>query len=111
MIVETASDGDDSCIGDYYLEVPEIVREMCRAIPPHIGGPLLATYRNLTRPAIVRFRYAPEPLLRVGALKRAVIYLHATLHGDRDWHQCSCGCDCKGRPIPKDDVLSVEFLA
>lgn len=110
MIVEKISDAGVSSIADYTGE-PEIVKEICSAIPSCIGGPVLAAYRELAHRAIVKFRYAPEPLLRVGALKRAVKYLHATLHGDRDWDQCSYGCDCKGRPVPRDDVLSIEFLA
>jgi len=94
-------------IGDHaYLEVPEIVEDICICLSEQHNFDLLEAFMRTTKPAIVKFSDQP----RSDCLATAVYHLYNAFRGYGCCRECNTCFDGEGVPVPKERILNVEFL-
>jgi hypothetical protein len=89
-----------------YLDVPEIVEDICICFSERYDIDLLDAYRERTKPCIVKFvdsETTDEHLLT------ALYYLYTVHRGDPLSMACNTCFDGGGSPIPKERILGVEY--
>lgn len=94
-------------IGNHdYLDVPEIVEDICVSFEKLCGYDLLDQYRKATRPCIVKFvSNFGDP----NNISPVLYYLYKKIHRKRLNLYCNTTYDAKG-PILPENILNVEFL-
>ena len=70
-------------------------------------GTLKEYQRNTTR-CIVKFKSNDTSERYVGD---ALYYLYNAMKGYEQSGRCCTACDCKGKRIPKSDILKIEFIS
>lgn len=107
LIRDTAFNQDELHNHDYF-RVPEIVEDICIVLQERHGVDLLPVFTEKTRPCIVKF---VDDNAKSYCLGRALYHLYHVRKGDRcaPVSPCSTGFDGKGKKIPKNRILKIEF--
>lgn len=89
-----------------YFACPEIVKDICNNCSK---TNLMKLYQSNTVRCIVKFI---DHTAQIGALKTAPIYVYHYYRGlELDFGDyCAYSFDGKGIPVPKENILSIEFL-
>lgn len=90
-----------------FLVNPEIVYDLAERIGGARANEILALYRARTRPSVVWF---VGVVSQGHALMHALMYVRSAELADGDplhWNTCFDG---QGRPVPRADILKVEWL-
>ncbi len=91
-----------------YLLVPEIVEDICRCFAATYDVDLLKAFCENTKPCIIKFIHDET---RQGYTKAALYYLYSIYSRRRLSLFCNPCFDAKGEPIPKKQILKIEFTA
>lgn len=89
-----------------YLDVPEIIEDICVIFEKLYGKDLLNLYRKATMPCIIKFITGfgyPDNISPV------LYYLYNTIHDKKLSIYCNTTYDAKGPILPKN-IVKVEFL-
>jgi len=89
-----------------YLDIPEVVEDICICFKKETGISLDNRFRDNTQPYIVKFH---DSAFEQGALSSAMCYLWYSLHGvSKPPYFCDYSFSADGRVIPASNILSVE---
>jgi hypothetical protein len=93
-----------------YLEIPEIVEDICCAFAAESGTDLAPAYRAATRPCVVKF-VDPGPAARKEELiTTALVHLFHRFHGYPLTMDCNTCLDKKSQPVSADRVLKIDCV-
>lgn len=96
-------------IGNHdYLDVPEIVEDICSSFAATFGSDLLSEFKSRAHPCIVKFWDGPP---HDGALKAAINYIHTELRGEKMSISTNTCLDCRGTPIGPERIARIEVVA
>ena len=90
-----------------YLNTPEIVEDICNCYKDCFKFDLLKKYKSITKRCIVKFKSKDTCEQNIGD---ALFYLYNALNGQEQSDRCCTACDCKGKKIPKSDILNIEYI-
>jgi hypothetical protein len=89
-----------------YLDMPEIIEDICQSYQQVFARPLYERVQAATRACIVTFR-STEP--RPDAVAAALMYVHRLARREDLFLHCNTCYDGKGIPIPARDLVGVEW--
>jgi len=92
-----------------YLDIPEIVEDYIYSKYPLSSDILLEIYRKETRACIVEFWTLPMDR-QEDTLETALYYLYSSYHKSDYSMFCNTCYDGNGKPIPADQIISVEYI-
>jgi hypothetical protein len=93
-------------IGNHdYFDAPEIVEDICICFSEKYGFDLLAAFKKLTKPCVVKFFDGP----RVDCIDTAIYHLYQNLWRNRCSMQCNTCYDAEGEPVPPERIIKIEF--
>jgi hypothetical protein len=91
-----------------YLDGPEIIEDICSSYTHCFRHPLYKRFKAATRPCVVKFRsLAPRP----DAVRAAMMYVHRSTRGEDLLLSCNTCFDGEDQPIPRSDILNIEWPA
>lgn len=93
-------------IGNHdYFDAPEIVEDICICFTEKHGFDLLAAFKKITKPCVVKFFDGP----RGDCIETAIYHLYQTLWRNQCSMQCNTCYDAEGEPVPPEWIIKVEF--
>lgn len=96
-------------IGNHdYLQVPEIIEDICAPFRANFGIDLLERYWAATEPCIVKFITSSSHRLSV---ETALAYLRRLCRDEPFSLSCNLCFNAGGSPIERDRILGIEFLS
>lgn len=107
LVRETAFRSKEMCNHDY-LWLPEIVEDICNAYHEAYNIELYDSVLKATSPCIVKFLERTED--GNWCLEPAVYYLYLVTNNEELTIDANTCFDGKGRIIPKENILEIEFL-
>lgn len=90
-----------------YLDVPEIIEDICYPFHEKYGLDLLSMFKEETVPCIVKFETNISDEDHMGIV---VNYLYHRHHNVELSFQCNTTFDGKGKAIPRENILGFEFV-
>jgi len=91
-----------------YLEVPEIVEDICNGLDSNTNSKVLAAYKKSTTPCIIKFWVNG---LDRRCLVPAVCYLYNNIINEEFSRLCNTCFDAGGVVIPNAQILKIEYLS
>lgn len=89
-----------------YLDMPEVVQNICICLGEPQKANLLNAFRRSTKPCIVKFI---DDGTRPEYLWAALYYLYSLYRGEKLSYISNACFGNEGRPIPKSQILKIEF--
>jgi hypothetical protein len=90
-----------------YLNVPEIIKDICYCFELNYDYDLLDIYTQKSSPCIVKFR---SDFSDTDLLGQVLLYMHHTIHNKRFNSHCKTNYNAHGCRIPPEDIIKVEYL-
>lgn len=90
-----------------YLQVPEIIKDICFCFKHNYGYDLFDEYSKNSLPCIVKFKtdYSHPDLIG-----KVLFYMYQTVHNKELNSNCKTNYNANGSKIPPEDILKVELL-
>ncbi|MCC0567096.1 hypothetical protein [Brevibacillus borstelensis] len=95
-------------IGNHdYLAAPEIIEDICDTFAETYGFDLIQSYKNSTKPCIVKFQVKEANQKHLGIV---VNYLYHRFHKMELSLHCNTCFDGGGQKIPQEAILKIEVV-
>lgn len=108
MLVREAAFNSDKICNHDYLEVPEVIEDICNGCRKQFGQCIYGAVTSKLEKCIVKFKSNKCTSLNLLAL--ALLYCWCVVRGEEFSSFANTCFDSEGMPISREQIISVEFL-